>query len=327
MNLCVTLQTGRDVKKPNQSHKKTTMISTFPALLVFLVTFTRTDAFLIFPIGDAPKSLLNMARQESSSLSSSPFIEDRRTLLQRSANVVLSSLLGVAVSQSTHILPANALEEDELVEVYFGCGCFWHVQHEFVQAEMKYLDRTDTKLSSRAGYAGGKAGAVNGKVCYHNAMNVADYGKLGHAEVVSLQIPSSKFYDFAVEYCKLFRNGMRPDQLGDRGTEYRNLVGLPGGSKSPLAQQLVQASKDTGDQLDFAAGKGNDADIARLIWIMDIEKFPSYVAEAYHQFHDGFAMGENYPDSYNSLAQKFVNKGEDFGSCPNGMMGLGVGGL
>jgi peptide methionine sulfoxide reductase MsrA len=249
-------------------------------------------------------------------------------VLQKTFNIALPSLFGIAVSQSAHVLPSNAIDnDDEIVDVYFGCGCFWHVQHEFVQAEMKFLDRTDTQLTSRAGYAGGKAGAVNGKVCYHNARNVADYGKLGHAEVVYLRIPSSKFYDIAMEYCKLFRNGMRPDQLGDRGTEYRNLVGLPGGSQSPLAQQLVQASKDTGDQLDFAVGKGNDDDIARLVWIMDTEKFPFYVAEAYHQFHDGFAMGENYPDSYNSLIELYVNKGENFGSCPNGMMGLGVGGL
>ena len=26
-------------------------------------------------------------------------------------------------------------EMNDLVKVYFGCGCFWHVQHEFVIAE------------------------------------------------------------------------------------------------------------------------------------------------------------------------------------------------
>ncbi|KAJ1467623.1 hypothetical protein T484DRAFT_1858201 [Baffinella frigidus] len=29
------------------------------------------------------------------------------------------------------------------VEVYFGGGCFWHMQHAFVQAERKFLGRTD----------------------------------------------------------------------------------------------------------------------------------------------------------------------------------------
>jgi hypothetical protein len=102
------------------------------------------------------------------------------------------------------------------------------------------------------------------------------------------------------------------------GLEYRNLVAFPGGSKSPFAQQLVEASKATGDQLDFAVGKGSDEDIARLIWIMDIEEYPFFVGEAYHQFHDGFAMGENYPDSYNSLAQKLVKKEKISGVVPTG---------
>ena len=34
---------------------------------------------------------------------------------------------------------------------------------------------------------------------------------------------------FAEEYFKLFKNGDRPD-LGDRGAEYRSLIGLPGGA-------------------------------------------------------------------------------------------------
>jgi len=121
------------------------------------------------------------------------------------------------------------------------------VQHEFVEAERKILGRSDDQITARAGYAGGKAGASDGKVCYHNAGNIADYGKLGHAEVVSMRIPSSKFYDFAVEYCKLFdKDGFRPDQFGDRGTEYRNLVGIPGGKSSALAELLVKASVATG---------------------------------------------------------------------------------
>ena len=99
---------------------------------------------------------------------------------------------------------AAADDDEELVPVYFGCGCFWHVQHEFVEAERNLLGRTDSQLTARAGYAGGRAGSdANGRVCYHNAAQVADYGKLGHAEVVSLQIPASKYNDFAVEYCKL----------------------------------------------------------------------------------------------------------------------------
>jgi peptide methionine sulfoxide reductase MsrA len=237
----------------------------------------------------------------------------RRDFLATGGTAAVLALLG-------QTSPPAAAADEVMIDVYFGCGCFWHVQHEFVEAEHNILGRSDDELTARAGYAGGKTGAKDGKVCYHNIANIADYGKLGHAEVVSLQIPPSKFQEFAVEYCKLFRNGMRPDQFGDRGSEYRNLVAFKGGSKSPLAQQLVEASKATGDQLDFAVGKGTDEDIARLVWIMDIDQYPFFIAEQYHQFHDGFNLGENYPSSYNSLAQKYAAKGENFGSCPNGMI-------
>eukprot|EP00804_Cyclotella_cryptica_P012238 CCRYP_013843-RA/>CCRYP_013843-RA protein AED:0.06 eAED:0.06 QI:123/1/1/1/1/0.66/3/552/225 len=45
-------------------------------------------------------------------------------------------------------------DDDDLIDVYFGCGCFWHVQHEFVEAERRILSRPDDRLTSRAGYAG-----------------------------------------------------------------------------------------------------------------------------------------------------------------------------
>ena len=134
-----------------------------------------------------------------------------------------------------------------------------------MEAERSILGRTDTELTARAGYAGGKAGALDGKVCYHNAKGISDYGKLGHAEVVGLQIPANRFEDFAIEYCKLFdKDGLRPDQFGDRGTEYRNLVGVPGGKNSQYAKLLVDASMKTGDKLDFAVGKGDDKDLPKV---------------------------------------------------------------
>jgi peptide methionine sulfoxide reductase MsrA len=248
----------------------------------------------------------------------------RRTFL----NGILGASIASTFAPQFAAAAAAATGEEELIDVYFGCGCFWHVQHEFVEAERKILGRSDEQLTARAGYAGGKAGAgVDGKVCYHNAANIADYGALGHAEIVSLRIPPSKFEDFAVEYFKLFEDGLRPDQFGDRGTEYRNLVGIPGGAKSPYAQTLINAIKSTGDQVDLAVGKGDDKDLAKIVYVMDTATFPSFMGEQYHQFHDGFNFGENYPNSYNSLASAFAKTGEKFSSCPNGMLGVGVGGL
>jgi peptide methionine sulfoxide reductase MsrA len=221
---------------------------------------------------------------------------------------MVAAIAALAANANTEA--AMAVEEsgeEGLIDVYFGCGCFWHVQHEFVEAEKKILGRKDDQLTARAGYAGGTAGAVDGKVCYHNAASVADYGKLGHAEVVGMKIPSSKFKDFAVEYFKLFdAKGDRPDQAGDRGGEYRSLVGVPGGAKGPYAKILVDASIATGDKLDFAFGKGDDKDARKTSFVMDSEKFPFYVAEQYHQFHVGFNLNENYPSSYNNLSSTLM---------------------
>jgi peptide methionine sulfoxide reductase MsrA len=155
-----------------------------------------------------------------------------------SRRAVLAGALVLPVAAGT----ASAAGDD-LIDVYFGCGCFWHVQHELVEAERRILGRSDSELTAFTGYAGGRAGLRDGKVCYHNAAQVSDYSSLGHAEVVGMRIPRASFGDFAAEYCKLFdKNGFRPDQLGDRGSEYRNLVAMPGGSTGELAKELVRAS-------------------------------------------------------------------------------------
>ena len=79
---------------------------------------------------------------------------NRREALQR----VGLGILGTAgVASSILPQPSLAASEVELIDVYFGCGCFWHVQHEFVVAEQKILGRSDDELTARAGYAGGRA--------------------------------------------------------------------------------------------------------------------------------------------------------------------------
>lgn len=254
-------------------------------------------------------------------------VSSRRSLL----NNLLAASVATATITATGAAPAlaaAAAEDDKDIDVYFGCGCFWHAQHEFVEAERNILGRSDSELTARAGYAGGKT-AKDGRVCYHNALQVSDYGALRHAEVVRLNIPSSSFPQFAAEYFKLFdKNGYRPDQAGDRGLEYRNVVGLPGGLQSVYANLLIETSKQSGDKLDFAKGSGGDPDRRGLAFVMDTTDFPFFVGEQYHQFHDGFNFGENYPGSYNSLAANLA-KGNKLGvsNCPNGLLGLGALGL
>lgn len=51
---------------------------------------------------------------------------------------------------------------------------------------------------------GGLKTDKEGRVCYHNFQGIADYGKLGHGEVVGMTIPQSKIKDFANLYFSLF---------------------------------------------------------------------------------------------------------------------------
>jgi hypothetical protein len=166
---------------------------------------------------------------------------------------------------------------------------------------------------------------------------VADYGKLGHGECVGLTLPSSAVKDFAAVYFSLFdKNGVflhahnqmqlslffivprasllpgdRPDK-GDRGPEYRSLLGLPGGTSSPLYADVAAAAAARGVGLTLAAGKGDDPDTVGkgTVWVMDTAAFPFHQGEVYHQYHDGFMPGENYPDKeYNGMRDRAYKAG------------------
>ena len=221
-----------------------------------------------------------------------------------------------AVAVRTSVLPAASVEES-VVSCYFGVGCFWHVQHEFVEAEKKILGRGERELTSLAGYAGGtqlgkdrnRPDLKRGLVCYHNPLGIADYGKLGHAEVVGMLLPADKITSFTEEYFTLFdKNGDRPDK-GDRGPEYRSLMGIPGGMESPYIDGITTLARSKGLQLQAGVGDDSDTLGKRKVWVMDSEMFPFYQAEVYHQYHDGFFPGENYPNSYNILQTKFAQAG------------------
>ena len=92
---------------------------------------------------------------------------------------------GGALAGSALPMPAHAVVEEEDLKVYFGAGCFWHVQHEFVLKEAQELSRSGAGFSAVTGYAGG-TGMESGLVCYHNRRSVSDYGRLGHAEAVQV---------------------------------------------------------------------------------------------------------------------------------------------
>ncbi|KAL3782481.1 hypothetical protein ACHAW5_009776 [Stephanodiscus triporus] len=98
----------------------------------------------------------------------------RRAFLSKA---VVTSSLSVLLLPSGRALALAADEEEEDESVYFGAGCFWHVQHEMIEAEKSILGRGSHQFTSRTGYAGGKKTDGDGRVCYHNFQGVADYGR------------------------------------------------------------------------------------------------------------------------------------------------------
>lgn len=194
------------------------------------------------------------------------------------------------------------MAEEPTMKVYFGAGCFWHVQHEFVGEEVAALKRGPTTISAVSGYAGGQRLGPNGKVCYHNMQNFADYGKLGHAEAVQLEIPESELPRFCKKYFELFgTRGYRHDPQ-DRGGEYRSVLGLPGGVDSPMFSVVEEAAAKSPGGMRLAKGRGDEPDTIgdKLVLVYDSNTFPFYAGELYHQFHNDF-MGPAYGQSYNAL--------------------------
>ncbi|CAE8617071.1 unnamed protein product [Polarella glacialis] len=201
------------------------------------------------------------------------------------------------------LLLAAASAEEE-VRIYFGCGCFWHVQHELIKGESTILGRTASCYQSLTGYAGGTQLNAKGHTCY------GDYTGLGHTEVVGLSVPNSSVAAFGAEFWKLFVGQDRVDTM-DRGPAYRAAIGVPGGMASELVAVInrSQASRAARDGWWFRleAGEGNDPDTLGkpLVWVYDTNKYPFYQAERYHQFHDDFLPGGDYDATYNQLYSLF----------------------
>lgn len=175
--------------------------------------------------------------------------------------------------------------------MYFGAGCFWHVQHEFIKAERSILQRKDSELTAFAGYAGQ---AATGTACY--------YDEKVSSEVVGIQIPEEKVYDFAAMFFSLF-NGHDRSHANDKGPHYRAVIGLPGGMESSLMSEIQRGQTSQGKTFDLTEGKGDDADTlgTKTIWVYDSSTFPFHQGELYHQFHDDYLPGGNYEHAYNAL--------------------------
>eukprot|EP00434_Breviolum_minutum_P017735 symbB.v1.2.015654.t1/scaffold1174.1/size133925/3 len=132
--------------------------------------------------------------------------------------------------------PPKFLRNDPSKSIYFGNGCFWHTQYDFVVVEQDPdgpFRRNDTGVTSLVGYAGGRFESPSGAVCYHGLPH-SDYSRLGHAEACSISLDEITGNVAQAQVAALakmyFEHGFQtlPDgrrqrlDPQDMGAEYRN---------------------------------------------------------------------------------------------------------
>jgi len=248
---------------------------------------------------------------------------------QRRRCYLTGSFAGVAASVAFGVRRIRAQTVSEVavaapapasagVEIYFGQGCFWHVQYDLVLQEAALLGRRTSELTARCGYAGGSLPAGGDhRVCYHNKEGAPDYAKLGHAEVVSIVMPRDRVRDFSERFFDAVAKTAfgRTDSILSWGGEYRSVVGLPGGVASPLFEQVEGANRG---RLKLLAGRGSDPDtlLKGVVYVYDSDEFPFFQAELYHQFHDDLL--EQYSNKYHALKEQFQRSGKlQMLGCPD----------
>ncbi len=192
--------------------------------------------------------------------------------------------------------------------IYLGRGCFWELQRILYSVERRW-GRDPFATTATTGYAGGTSDAGD-TVCYHGSSAATDYGSLGHAEAVRVQLDGgassasavAQTLDLVTAFFGSFRPARwpsagweRPDQRQDVGAEYRSVIGLPGGLNSPLWPAVVRANKQYGMALRAAAG--SDDDEFNTVWVYDTGCYPFFRAERYHQYHSDY-RGMPYPPEY-----------------------------
>jgi len=231
----------------------------------------------------------------------------------------------LADDASTSAALSKIASQTEGTAVYFGNGCFWGRQKQFFDIETSSLGRNNQTVSATVGYAGGAQAGKDGKVCYYYAPSDTVYEKLGHAEVVGLSLSSgaeeAQFRAFAKEYFTQFQEtpfGMIRLDPQDMGAGYRNVIGIPGGVSNTKFMNILGEENTKGMALLPGEGdRGKETDKVNTIWVMDIDKFPFYQAEVYHQFHNG--IGKAFPEEYRVGVKKAALQRGLIGStgCPD----------
>jgi len=201
--------------------------------------------------------------------------------------------------------------------VYFGNGCFWHTQYDTVVVEQSSFSRGDIDVTSLVGYAGGLYESAAGLVCYHGLPHT-DYGRLGHAEAVSVTLDPANSSGQMAELARVyFEDGFNDADGGrerkdpqDTGAAYRNVIGLPGGMDSALWPFVTAANTHGMPLVSGLGGPGDDCEDQFVVYIYDSIKFPFFRGETYHQFHKNDVVGRYVPQSYLSLSTVLSDAGK-----------------
>lgn len=235
--------------------------------------------------------------------------------------------------RSTLLLLLVLTQAHTAIQVFFGSGCFWERQYAYawdmelngtLAGNSRLFGRNMDTVTAVAGYAGSKRTGIGGLVCYHGAADDNDYGLLGMAEAVQVELSEGQEvaqYTALVEnFFQAYTQGGRPDP-GDQGSEYRSMVGLPGGVNGTLFHIVVNANKRLAvpDQLLLKEGAGEEQDAVGVAWVYDSNLFPFHRAEQYHQFHSNFAPPDYGPDYLDTLWKRQIALGRiNSTGCPEG---------
>jgi hypothetical protein len=187
------------------------------------------------------------------------------------------------------------------------------VQYDLYEVERNLLNRTIAETTALTGYAGGKYKSHDGKLCYHG-LPASAYDKLGHTEVVAVDLDTVDLQraktQFAALCSKYFKDGfvrtpegMQRHDPQDSGAEYRNAIGLPGGTEGPF-YPIVQQLNSENNNMPLLRGVGGDDQDEYVVWIYDSARFPFFRAEPYHQFHKNSVLKRPIPRSYSHEARE-----------------------
>jgi len=206
--------------------------------------------------------------------------------------------------------PPKFLRNDPSKSIYFGNGCFWHTQYDFVVVEQDPdgpFRRNDTGVTSLVGYAGGRFESPSGAVCYHGLPH-SDYSRLGHAEACSISLDEITGNVAQAQVAALakmyFEHGFQtlPDgrrqrlDPQDMGAEYRNVIGLPGGMDNQELWPLIEAANIYGMRLQ--RGAIGDSEGEFVVYVYDSVTYPFFRGEESHQFHPNTVIQRELPLSY-----------------------------